>query len=96
MVKTRKLNLADKQFLPSPPLPSFPSFLPLFDKFLLSMFYIPGTVLDAEDKAVNIAISTHMELAFYCEKIDNEQIDMSVSMNKHNNSKESALDKEKK
>ena len=49
----------------------------------MDTFYVPGTVLDAEDRAVNIAVSTCMELAFQCEKIDNEQINIFISMNKH-------------
>lgn len=43
---------------------TFHSFIHLFDRFLLGMFYVSGTVLDAEDRAVNLAVSTHTELAF--------------------------------
>lgn len=49
----------------------------------MDTYYVPGTVLDAEDRAVNIAVSACMELAFQCEKIDNEQINVFISMNKH-------------
>lgn len=40
------------------------SFIHLLDTFALGTFYIAGTILDIEGRAVNITVSTHMEPAF--------------------------------